>query len=169
MHAHHCRGDGASPRFDCRRGTGELHAPFLPHRPVRPETLEILDHPLIEGIAGQRGAVADHQQLAPRSVRATFIRRTSARKPISPLWVGSHQRNHHGLLLAALKTVHAVDLQAGHRQQFAAAAAPGPRKGRSRRCPRRQPQSNNSCTLRPTNSASGGFSRLSPSGSGSSS
>ena len=52
-------------------------------------------------------------------VMATFMRRMSPRKPISPLALLRTKRDHHRLLLAALKAVDAVDLQARHVEQLA--------------------------------------------------
>ena len=52
-------------------------------------------------------------------VRATFIRRVSARKPISPFGVRADERNDDRLFLAALKAIDRVDLQAVDRQLLA--------------------------------------------------
>ncbi len=63
---------------------GSARSVFVPHGAVAAKRFAVFQPAPVKLVAADGRAVADHQQLAPARVSATFIRRVSARNPISP-------------------------------------------------------------------------------------
>jgi hypothetical protein len=116
--------DGVLAHYGVQVGQGAVPQPkpmlsgLLPHGLVGPDILAILHQPAVERVPGQRGAIADDQELPPGAGHGHVHPPHVAQESDLALRVGSHQRDHDRLLLAALKAVHAVDLQARHHQQL---------------------------------------------------
>ena len=114
---------------------GRVSLDLFPHRAIGPQTLEVIDHLLIERMVRPRWP--SRPPAAASAAPGSWPRSSAARRPGSRSrpGVGPDQRDDHRLFFAALKTIDAVDLQARLGQLFAAAAALGPHRAKSRRCP----------------------------------
>ena len=142
-----CRSPRRQANVETRLATS-LRAFFIPHRPVCSGGLEVFEQPPIERIAGEGCAVANHQQFSPGAGHGHVHPPHILEEAKLALGVRPHQRDHHGLLLASLKAVYAVDFQIRVGEPLAQRAAPGPRKVQSRRStrgPRRNPPARRPC------------------------